>query len=97
MLKKNFKINYLDKLYNILIYIYDYAIRNYSLENNLIAISGRFQKVNEEVIADEQKIRYITYEEFNQFISVINDDMWKTFFTFLYYTGMRKGEVQALT
>ena len=90
MLKKNFKINYLDKLYNILIYIY-------SLENNLIAISGRFQKVNEEVIADEQKIRYITYEEFNQFISVINDDMWKTFFTFLYYTGMRKGEVQALT
>ena len=23
--------------------------------------------------------------------------MWKTFFTFLYYTGMRKGEVQALT
>ncbi len=87
MLKKNFKINYLDKLYNILIYIYDYAIRNYSLENNLIAISGRFQKVNEEVIADEQKIRYITYEEFNQFISVINDDMWKTFFIFLYYTG----------
>ena len=23
--------------------------------------------------------------------------MWKTFFIFLYYTGMRKGEVQALT
>ena len=97
MFKKNFKINYLDKLYNILKSIYDYAIRNYSLENNLIAISGRFQKANEEVIADEQKIRYITYEEFNQFVSVIDDDMWKTFFTFLYYTGMRKGEVQALT
>ncbi len=97
MYKKNFKLNYLDKLYNILKSIFDFAVRNYNLESNLIAISGRFQKANEEVVPDEQKIRYITYEEFNQFISVIDNDLWKTFFIFLYYTGMRKGEVQALT
>ena len=89
---------------NIEPYFKDFYINNINMQNikywkeeMLIAISRRFQKANEEVIADEQKIRYITYEEFNQFVSVIDDDMWKTFFTFLYYTGMRKGEVQALT
>ena len=36
-------------------------------------------------------------EDFNKFMSVIEDNLWKTFFTTLYYTGMRKGEIQALT
>ncbi len=81
---------------NILRGIFEYAIQNHNLSNNVAALSGKFQKANEEVITDEQKIRYITYEEFNQFISVIDDNMWKTFFIFLYYTGMRKREVQAL-
>lgn len=44
-----------------------------------------------------QKIKYITYEQFKIFISYVDDIHWKTFFIFLYYTGMRKGEVQALT
>lgn len=95
--KNNFKISYLNKLYNILKGIFDFAIRNYGLESNPVALVGRFQKVNDEVIPDEKKLRYITLDDFNKFISVIDDITWKTFFIFLYYTGMRKGEVQALT
>ena len=72
-------------------------MRNYGLDNNVVAISGRFQETKEEVVEDSKKLRYITYEDFNKFISVIDNIMWKTFFIFLYYTGMRKGEVQALT
>lgn len=95
--KNSLKISYLNKLYNILKGIFDFAIKNYGLTSNPVAILGRFQKVSDEVIPDEKKLRYITLEDFNKFISVIDDITWKTFFIFLYYTGMRKGEVQALT
>lgn len=95
--KKGVKISYSNKLYNILKAIFDFAIKNYGLELNIVTISGRFQSKNDEVIRDDEKLRYITYEQFNQFISVIDDITWKTFFIFLYYTGMRKGEVLALT
>jgi integrase len=96
MAKKGLKITYLNKLHNILKSIFDYAVKNYGLESNPVAIVGRFQKKNDEVIKDEDKLRYISYEDFNKFISVIDNITWKTFFIFLYYTGMRKGEVQAL-
>lgn len=96
MLKKGFKTTYLNKIYNILKNIFDFAMRNYGITINPVSISGRFQCKNDEVIKDEEKLRYITYKQFNQFITVIDNITWKTFFTFLYYTGMRKGEVLAL-
>lgn len=94
---KGYKINYLNKIYNILKSIFDFAMKNYNLETNVVNISGNFKLKNDEVMTDEEKLKYITYEQFNKFISVIDDLVWKTFFIFLYYTGMRKGEVQALT
>ena len=96
MTKKGLKITYLNKLYEILKAIFDYSMKNYGLEFNPVSITGRFQQKNDIVISDKEKLRYITYEDFNKFISVIDDITWKTFFIFLYYTGMRKGEVQAL-
>lgn len=96
MEKKKFRITYLNKMLNILKGIFDYAIQNYSLDSNVAALSGRFQKVQESVVADENKLRYITFDNFKKLIDVIDDNMWKTFFIFLYYSGMRKGEVQAL-
>ncbi len=95
--KNGLKTSYLNKIYNVLKEIFDFAIKNYGIANNPVQLSGRFQSKNEEVIKDEDKIRYINLDEFNKFISVIDDTTWKTFFMFLYYTGMRKGEVQALT
>lgn len=94
--KKGYKLAYLNKLYVILKEIFDYAVKNYNLETNKVQLCGRFERVNDEVIRDDEKLRYITYDEFNKFISYIDDIVWKTFFIFLYYTGMRKGEVQAL-
>lgn len=97
LLKEEYKINYLNKLYNILNQIFTYAMSNLYITSNPVEISGRFQIKKDEVVKDEEKIRYITFDQFQQFIFVIDDLMWKTFFTFLYYTGMRKGEVLALT
>lgn len=95
--KKGLKIASLNKIYNVLKEIFNFAMRNYGLENNPVIITGRFQEKNDIIIKDEERLRYITYDQFNKFISVIDDLMWRTFFIFLYYTGMRKGEVLALT
>ena len=97
MIKKGFKLHYLNKLHNVFKRIFDFAIRNYGLKDNPVTIGERFQIKADDVITDDEKIRYLTLEEFQQFISVIDDILWKTFFIFLFYTGMRKGEVQALT
>lgn len=97
MINKGFKVSYLNKLHVILTNIFDFAIKNYNLKSNPASTLGRFEVSNEDVVKDEDKLRYITLDEFNKFISVIDDELWKTFFIFLYYTGCRKGEVQALT
>lgn len=94
--KKNLSVEYMNKIYNILKCIFDFAMKNYGLENNPVKIVGRFEKRQDQVIKDDEKIRYITFEDFNKFISVIDNSLWNTFFTFLFYTGMRRGEVQAL-
>lgn len=96
MKNKKLKIRTLNKAYTILNNIFNYAIQNYDLKINYVSILGRFKTKQDEVIQDSEKIRYITYDQFLKFIFVIENINWKTFFTFLYYTGMRKGEVQAL-
>lgn len=94
--KMPLKLSYKNKIYTILNSIFKFAVKNYDLNRNVCAIVGCFQSNNEDITDDTKKIRYITYEEFSQFIKVIDNSLWKTFFIFLYYTGMRKGEVQAL-
>ena len=94
--KTGFSVNYLNKIYNVLKNIFNYAKINYNLESNPLEIIGRFERKNDTIVADENKLRYITLEDFNKFISVVDDELWKTFFIFLFYTGCRKGEVLAL-
>lgn len=94
--KKGLSTNYLNKMYNVLKNIFNYAIVNYELKSNPLDIIGRFEQKQDAVIKDSEKIRYITLNDFNNFISVIDDEFWKTFFIFLFYTGCRKGEALAL-
>lgn len=95
--KEKLQISTMKKIYNVLVQIFDYAIQNHGLNQNIVRLSGNFTKVNDEVKPDDTKLRYITYDDFKLFISSVNDITWKTFFIFLFYTGMRKGEIQALT
>lgn len=94
--KRASNIAYLNKIYSVLKNIMDFAIKNYGLNNNPVALYGRFKEKTEE-IKSVNKMRYITYDNFNKFISVIDNELWKTFFVFAYFTGCRKGEIQALT
>ena len=44
-----------------------------------------------------KEMDYYTYEEFNQFISVIDKLKWKCLFETLYFCGLRHGELRGLT
>lgn len=94
--KQNLSINMQNKCHILLSNILKYGIRYNYISINYEQNLGAFKKKNENIKQDS-KIRYITYEQFKIFISFVDNLHWKTFFTFLYYTGMRKGEVQALT
>ncbi len=96
MAEKGFSLKYLNGFYNIIKGILDYACINFELEKNYMALAGRFEKRQDDVIKDDEKLRYITYDQFLKFISIIENSMYKTLFTTLYFTGMRKGELQAL-
>ena len=95
VLKNGFNVRYLNKIFYILKAIFDYGIKYYDLNDNPASSIGRFQE-KKQIKKDEEKIRYITKEEFDKFISVVDDPLWHTFFITLYYTGARKGELLAL-
>lgn len=97
MSENSLSVAYLNKIYNILSNIFDYAMKHYGLPSNPVKVVGRFQEKKNKVIKDEEKLRYITKEEFDKFVSVINDPLDYAFFNFAFYTGCRKGEIFALT
>lgn len=96
MAKKGLSVRYMNKIYNVLSNIMDFAIKNYGIKENPVKMYGRFEEKNDKVVKDKDKVRYITLEDFNKFISVIDNITWKAFFTFAFYTGCRRGEIQAL-
>jgi integrase len=75
--------------------LFNYAISNYGLTYNPVLQRGNF-KTKQTIVKDEEKLRYITKEEFDKFISVVDIPLWHCFFITLYYTGARKGELLAL-
>lgn len=65
------------------------------IEINYAKTIGCFKKTN--INKNEtQKIRYQTEEEFDLFMSVVDDPFWYRFFNFLFWHGCRKGEQRAL-
>ncbi len=65
------------------------------IEINYAEVIGNFHNVKDNKNA-KKDIRYQTEEEFNRFISVVDEEFWQIFFTFLYWHGPRKGEQRAL-
>ena len=75
------------------------AILNYGTkwhDFNFTPIYSKMEKFcNPNAIPQEMK--YYTWEEFKQFLSVIDDIKWKCVFEVLYFCGLRKGELLGLT
>ena len=93
--KKGLSVNYMNIAYNTFSGIFNYAMLYYNVEINPVKILGRFQNRTDTI--RKEKLRYITKEEFDKFISVIDEPLWKTWFITCWYTGCRKSELRSLT
>ncbi|HDR3901751.1 TPA: site-specific integrase [Bacillus cereus] len=81
----------LKKFHTTLSAILNFAIKFYGLPNNPARIAGNFEKES------NKRMNFWEFHEFKQFIKVVEDPLYKAFFSTLYYSGARKGELLALT
>ena len=72
--------------------IFNYGVRYYKLPANPCKVAGNL------VGKKNKSVAFWTEEQFQAFIRTFDkEDPYYTMFMILYYTGMRKGELQALT
>ena len=89
---KPYSPTYIRTVYNQLTAIFNYAVKYYGLKENPCHKAGGVGKKK----ADE--MQFWTKEEFNTFIEAVKDDVAVyTIFMTLYYSGIREGELLALT
>lgn len=92
LIKKGYSPTYLKTINNQLSAIFNYAVRYYDLKSNPCAKAGSMGK------SKAEEMDFWTGEEFKKFIdSVMNKRLSYMAFMTLYWTGMRLGELLALT
>lgn len=92
MLSKGYADTYLRSLYNQLNAVFNYAVTFYNLRENPCHKAGSIGKKSAE------EMKYWTVDEFNKFITAVSDKLTsQVIFTTLFYTGLREGELLALT
>ena len=89
--KNDYSWNYCSSLYGILLGIYNHANKFYNIDN-IVKKVGNFSKRKAKKYFDVW-----TIEEYEKFINVVDDFIYKVFFETLYCTGLRQGECLALT
>lgn len=91
ILNSNYRNSYNKKLYNVFVKFLDYCCDYYELKENVARNVGNFQNKIESKNYD-----FYTLDEFKLFIKNVDDIVYKQFFNFLFYTGLRSGEAMAL-
>ncbi|HDR6243791.1 TPA: site-specific integrase [Bacillus cereus] len=87
----NYSADSLKKFHTVLSAIFNFAIKFHGLTSNPARIAGNFEKES------NKRMKFWEFSEFKKFIDVVEDPIYKTFFSTLYYSGARKGELLALT
>jgi integrase len=90
--ENNYSLTYLKTVHNQITAIFNYAMKYYRLPSNPARIAGSMGKKN----ADS--MLFWTMDEFEKFIPVVSDKpVSKAVFNLLFWTGIRSGEMLALT
>lgn len=87
----NFSNNYNRTLYFALSGFFEYCKENYNFDKLIISSLGNFKRKYE-----EDKHDFYTRKEFNKFIKFVEEQPYKAFFNFMFFTGTRPGEAMAL-
>ena len=96
MKSQQISVKSMKKIYHCFKSIFTYAVKKSYVTVNPFTVVGNFEEdPNKVENADETRL-YLTPNEFNKFISVIDDEFWKFFFSFAFYMGTRKGEQIAI-
>lgn len=91
--QKNYSLEYNNKLMGLLRRLIKYSNKYYNTSDSTLKYIDNFKEVGR----IKKEMQFFTYEEFQKFISVIDEFDYKTFFEVLYYLGLRQGEATALT
>lgn len=82
-----------NRILNLLKSLINYSHKYYNTSNTILNFIENFKEVNQ----FKKEMDFFTYDEFQKFISVIDEPDYKTFFEVLYYLGLRQGECCSLT
>ena len=89
---KPYKKSYLKRINDTLAEIFNYGIHHYGLKSNPVKDTEPIYSVG------DSQMKFWTLDEFKKFIEVAKEDpMAALIFKVLYWTGMREGEMRALT
>lgn len=79
------------KIHSVLSATFNFAIRQEYAEENPALIAGNID------LEEDRTVNFWTLEEFKDFIYHVDAPLYHALFMTLYYSGMRKGELLALT
>ncbi len=90
--EKNYTYSYKKNLHGAMVTLLNHAVKFYGLKENIASKVSNFSKSK-----DYQKnVNFWDYSEYQKFIKVVDNNLYKLLFETLYYTGMRLGECLAL-
>lgn len=92
-LKLNKTTKYINTLVSEINAVLNHAVNYYGLDKNKLKGIEKAKNPNE----IKKPMRFWTFDEFNQVIKLIDDEKAKLAINILYFSGMRKGEMFALT
>ncbi|AJA50097.1 ICEBs1 integrase [Clostridium pasteurianum DSM 525 = ATCC 6013] len=91
MIKKGYSQTYLKTINNQIRAIFNFAIKYYNLDSSPALKAGPMGK------KDAESMKFWTVEEFKKFIQFDDKSASELAFKILFWTGMRSGELMALT
>ncbi|WP_272032969.1 tyrosine-type recombinase/integrase [Oceanobacillus kimchii] len=83
--------SHVKKIHTVMSAIFNFAIKQEYTKENPAKIAGNVD------LEEEKHINFWTLDEFKEFIQHVDDFLYYVLFMTLYYSGMRKGELLALT
>ncbi len=89
---QGYSYKYKSKIRGYVSVMLEYAVKYFDLPTNVVKQVDNFK--NKTI---KQEMQVWSFEEFKQFIELVQEDIYKTLFLTLYFTGCRKGEALALT